>query len=370
MITYHQTPLLQSKTSKGLRKFWQGFAITDGTDYYTRTCSYQEKADGQPSSEVWSIPARVQGKNIGRANETTPRDQAILEITSNMNKKRDKGYHEEGEEIDSLPLPMLAHDYNKRAHDIDWTRPVYVQPKLDGTRMLFDGKKGWSRQGKLYLDEVISHLKWEIPEGFILDGELMLDQNEFTFQETISAIKKFRPETSPKLQFHVYDICNHKMPFKSRMDRLQYLLTHSDCPKNIIPVLTEEVEEIAQVKKAHRRFTEAGYEGVMIRNADGFYKFGNRSADLQKYKHFQDDEYEIIRVVDGVGKEEGCAIFFCRVGVNQEVKVRPRGTLAYRQELWANKEDLIGKKLTVRFQELTDDGIPRFPVGIAIRDYE
>jgi hypothetical protein len=43
----------------------------------------------------------------------------------------------------------------------------------------------------------------------------------------------------------------------------------------------------------------------------------------------------------------------------------------------------VGKKLTVRFQELTEEsssnsaaashttgGIPRFPVGIAFRDYE
>ena len=31
-----------------------------------------------------------------------------------------------------------------------------------------------------------------------------------------------------------------------------------------------------------------------------------------------------------------------------------------------NGDECIGKMLTVRYQELTDDGVPRFPVGIAI----
>jgi DNA ligase-1 len=50
--------------------------------------------------------------------------------------------------------------------------------------------------------------------------------------------------------------------------------------------------------------------------------------------------------------------------------VRPRGTREKRAEWWENREQYIGSKLTVRFQNLTADGIPRFPVGIAIRDYE
>jgi DNA ligase-1 len=50
--------------------------------------------------------------------------------------------------------------------------------------------------------------------------------------------------------------------------------------------------------------------------------------------------------------------------------VRPRGTHEERAVLLNNAGSYVAKKLTVRYQELTDDGIPRFPVGISFRDYE
>jgi hypothetical protein len=49
---------------------------------------------------------------------------------------------------------------------------------------------------------------------------------------------------------------------------------------------------------------------------------------------------------------------------------RPRGTVKRRQEMFDGLHHLIGKLLTVRYQELSEDGIPIFPVGVAVRDYE
>jgi hypothetical protein len=50
--------------------------------------------------------------------------------------------------------------------------------------------------------------------------------------------------------------------------------------------------------------------------------------------------------------------------------VRPEGTIEQREYFYAHKENYFGKMLTVKFQNLTDLGIPRFPVGIVFRDYE
>ena len=47
-----------------------------------------------------------------------------------------------------------------------------------------------------------------------------------------------------------------------------------------------------------------------------------------------------------------------------------RGNLAYYADLLKNKKKLIGKKVTVRYQGLTPDGKLRFPVMVAVRDYE
>jgi DNA ligase-1 len=123
------------------------------------------------------------------------------------------------------------------------------------------------------------------------------------------------------------------------------------------------------VKRLHAEYVAEGYEGLILRNAKGVYKVKHRSNDLQKYKEFFDAEYPIVGFREGDGVEKGCVIWLCSAPAGQ-FAVRPRGTHQERQAAFAAGAAAIGKKLTVRYQELTNDGIPRFPVGIAIRDYE
>ena len=87
-------------------------------------------------------------------------------------------------------------------------------------------------------------------------------------------------------------------------------------------------------------------------------------------KTFLDGEYRIVDYLEGTGNEAGCVIWGCETPDGQTFRVRPRGTQEDRKVLFQNGNDYIGKMLTVRYQELTDEGVPRFPVGIAIRDYE
>jgi DNA ligase-1 len=91
---------------------------------------------------------------------------------------------------------------------------------------------------------------------------------------------------------------------------------------------------------------------------------------LQKVKRFVDDEFEIIGGKDGSGRESGLVVFRCVTDSGLEFDVRPRGTHEIRAEMFKNLNEYLGKNLTVRYQELTDDGKPRFPVGLAVRDYE
>jgi DNA ligase-1 len=123
------------------------------------------------------------------------------------------------------------------------------------------------------------------------------------------------------------------------------------------------------MKEQHARFVADGYEGIMLRNTAGLYK-NVRSVDLLKYKEFFDDEYEVVGFKEGEGGEKGCVLWMCKTEKGDTFHCRPRGTREDRTELFQKGATYIGKKLTVRFQELTDDGIPRFPVGIAFRDYE
>ena len=70
------------------------------------------------------------------------------------------------------------------------------------------------------------------------------------------------------------------------------------------------------------------------------------------------------------GAEVYAAINPDKEGRDEGFAVRPMGSKAERQGYFNNGNEFIGSKLTVRYQELTDDGIPRFPVGVTIRNYE
>ena len=87
-------------------------------------------------------------KNIGKVNETTPEQQAILEMESKWIAKLKEGYFETVEEAvgQEVVLPMLAKEFSKEEHKISY--PVYIQPKLDGMRCLSINKRLISRKNK------------------------------------------------------------------------------------------------------------------------------------------------------------------------------------------------------------------------------
>lgn len=73
---------------------------------------------------------------------------------------------------------------------------------------------------------------------------------------------------------------------------------------------------------------------------------------------------------EGTGNDAGTVIWVCMTENGDLFKARPKGTREERTEYFQKGDDFIGATLTVRYFEMTDDGIPRFPVGVAIRNYE
>lgn len=128
------------------------------------------------------------------------------------------------------------------------------------------------------------------------------------------------------------------------------------------------------LEKIHDTFVDEGYEGLMIRNLKMPYDF-SRSWNLIKYKKMKDSEFDIVGAKQGTGNAAGAIIWTCETADKQHTfEVVPLGTIDSRKKLWnewnLTPEKFIGKPLTVQYQELTPKGIPRFPKGISIRDYE
>jgi DNA ligase-1 len=245
-------------------------------------------------------------------------------------------------------LPMLANKWEDRHKYI--TEPFYVQPKLDGVRLIVSNKGCYSRTGKLI--DGLEHLARNLKDGEYLDGECYA--HDKTFEEITSLFK-----TKPKdLEFHVFDYFDVNRPNLTFEERKAY-----------VNVDTFLVKNKSDVIGYHDMFVNRGYEGIMIRDARSVYEIGRRSNYLLKYKAFQTEEFTIIDAKEGGGREKGSVIWVCKVG-EHTFSVKPQGTLEVRKTYWNDKYMYIGKKLIVRYQNLTELGIPRFPIGIAIRDYE
>ena len=255
-------------------------------------------------------------------------------------------------------LPMLANKWEDRKKYI--SQPFYVQPKLDGVRLLVSKDGGISRTGKIIPGTEI--LGKGLKEGQYVDGEAF-DPN-LTFEELTSTFK-----TDPlKLKFHVFDYFDMNaldMTFEQRWEAVKSLKNkHYEYVKTTLVMLREHIPAV------HAQHVKEGHEGTMIRDMNSVYEVGQRSNYLLKHKDFQTEEYEIIGATTGHGRDANCVVWICKTEEGNVFNARPEGTLEDREYKYANKERFIGKMLTVRFQNLTDKNVPRFPVGVAIRDYE
>jgi len=107
---------------------------------------------------------------------------------------------------------------------------------------------------------------------------------------------------------------------------------------------------------------EKGYKLTIYRS--------NRTNALIKYKQFMDEEATIIDFSKGIGTEEGAIEYIVKDVRGNVLKLRPKGTIEERRRLFEEGKCLIGKKVTIRFQELSEKNVPRFPLVVCIRDYE
>lgn len=324
---------------------------------------------GQEHGKIQLKIESVKGKNIGRSNETSPSEQAELEALSKIAKQKDKGYRENKEDLVELPLlPMLASDYLKQGHRISY--PCFGSVKLDGIRCLAicteDSVQLKSRGGKLYdVSHIIKQLTSVMQVGEIWDGELYT-HNKY-LEEIVSAVKKPNKDTQ-HLDFVIFDVVEDA-PFDVRMVNILDIKARAYQHAHNIKVIDYELLTSDQhMKEAHKRYVAKGYEGVMLRNYKGLYESGKRSADLQKYKTFFDSEFKI---VDVIPDKDGGAIFVVQnTFANNQFNV-VGGSHEQRKRWLADKDSLIGKEITVKYQTTyKDTKIPQFPTFVNFRDYE
>lgn len=372
MEVAHETAILVAETKGGKAKYWQGRVLKDGADYYTQTVWWQDHSAVQEST-----PAQVLGKNLGRRNETSPEAQAHAELSAEVKKLRDKkGYRYPGEAVaaDAVVLPMLAEKFLE-VDDVEY--PCFTQPKLDGHRALYDGTRFTTRGGQVHKPHIQQALALST-KGLTFDGELMLDpacpaleglSKVERFQLSASAVKADYPDLTPWLRFFVYDVVDDK-PFAAR-DQVVWAFFKTAKAQQFgwRVVKTHPVEDEAAVLWTNAYYLGLGYEGTMVRHTTEGYRVGHRSRQLLKLKPYDDAEFEIVDVVPaGKGKAAKVGKFVCRTAEGVEFRANPKGSYELRQSYLENRTQLIGKRVTVYYEGFSDEGKPRFPRAINVRE--
>ena len=376
--TVYELPLLYELSTAGRVKTWSIAVFDRGetSDMVTRF--------GVLGGKIQETTDTIRGgKNEGRANETTAYEQAQSEAASKWEKKKKKGYVEsiEGAEAGELDtalilggvVPMLAETYAKKADKIVF--PAFIQPKLDGMRCIAikngDDVTLWSRSRKPI--DTCAHIVAAIKvhyedQDVILDGELYSHDLSDAFGKIMSSARGDSAENpSSNLQYHIYDTVAEG----SFAQRWRALDKEFPIDGALRAVQTYGVEDDAEMRDLFKLFLEDGYEGLIIRNADAPYQ-NRRTPDLQKVKTFDDAEFLIIGVKEGRGRLQGTlGTFTCQTSDGTVFDAKMTGNQEDNGKYLTDSTLWTGKMLTVQYQGLTDkNNVPRFPVGLRIREAE
>jgi DNA ligase-1 len=250
----------------------------------------------------------------------------------------------------TMKSPMLAKNWTADTRPEGW----WMSEKLDGVRAIWDGEHFRSRGGNIF--HAPAWFKAGLP-ALPLDGELFVGRGRFN--ETVSIVRSMTADWS-SVSYLVFDI-QHGDAFE---DRQRFLLglqlpAHVTIVEQVLCRSRESLDEF------ERGILSLKGEGVMLRAPRSPYEY-KRSGHLRKLKRFIDDEATVIGHQPGEGKHEGrLGALVCQLRDGKTFRAGSGFTDEQREHPPA-----IGSVVTVRYFELTPDGVPRFPTFLAVRDYE
>ena len=285
--------------------------------------------------------------------------------------------------------PMLAYPVSDKS--IDYSKDVYMQPKLDGVRCVIQAEqvdhfsrpikyevKAYSRTGKEWknIDHILFNLKpwFQLNPNVILDGELYNHGLKDNFEKIISLVRKTKPTDEDRLdaaqytEFHCYDIIDETMTFAMRNEFIKQVVPRNHCIKHVDTLIVFDEEEAQSI---HRSNLKKGYEGSIVRTND-VYKCG-RSWSLRKFKDFSDAEAYIIGYEAGKGKREGTlGKFLMQDEDGNKFGCPPGKGYNYKDMKYMldNIHEYMGQTATFTYFERTKAGSYRHPLFKCIRNYE
>lgn len=328
-------------------------------------------------------------------------EQALLECRSkDKTQRRNQDYTPDKDQAKFPFKPTLAQEY-KPGMISDKENPERIsgnwgiEVKLDGIRAIFqlndEGEPEFRSRNKTlikfqdHLYRICKKLLKKIPGCLRLDGELIVDGR--SFQDTAKAVRCSKNKNEDEDLVTMYNIFDF-IPVKDKytyVERLEMIRTayeecvgtdvfetHKGNPRcrGVVVLGYIKLKYTEEITTYLTIFENLGFEGAMLRNLDMKYVFG-RTKELLKVKNFFDDEAVVMEVLEGKGQlEKAAAKFKVKHRTGMIFKVTMSATLEEKREWFRNPETVVGKEVTYKYQEESNDGVPRFGIGLAIRDYE
>lgn len=333
--------------------------ITGDTSTGIITILHAQVDGGSEVKHVERVTTNQSGRSLS--------DQTELRVKSRVSRMLDRGYKFVKEDANAstsnqlgLKRPMLAQQFDK-VRSIDYRNAV-LQKKFDGHRCLItkhDGKLiAYSRQGKVIdtIDHVTDRLDY-LPEGFTTDGELY---SHGVPLQTIASWVKRKQENTKRLYYVIYDIISDDS-FQDRQAELRSVV-QNDGPIFVHLGIPYESDE--QMREYHRKVVVQGFEGLILRTDDRRYEDGVRSSSLIKIKQFHEMEV----TVKGVRpSKENWAVLDCETPDGKPVACSAPGTVDEKRSVYEHMDRYIGRKLTIQYSVLTNDGVPFHPSALRWR---
>lgn len=330
--------------------------------------------------------------------------QSLIDARKYYKLKLKEGYQPAGAATPPIIKAMKGNEYKEGAIKM-W--PVYTQPKIHGIRMLSQNTnknhvkehsnkiimKSWLNNtftNLNHIEDELSDFFDYLPRYAILDGELY--NHDMTFSTLTSAVKTVKT-IHPKLadvHYYIFDIDyldTTGTPFEKRYELLvnafkRFIQDRSPTnrddditalPKTFTIVQSQLAMNHTDIIKQHNDYVKIGYEGIMIKKISNgskqesklylqsLYKSG-KNNNILKYKDFKDEEVIILNYNQ---RENNQVYFNVKDTRNNIFIIKMKGDNIIHYD-----NSVIGKQMTIRYQQLSMTGVPESPIGIAIRDYE
>jgi ATP-dependent DNA ligase len=368
-------PTLYSRTSTGAVQQWT--VQIDGNKFRVEA----GQTDGKKVLSEWTV---CESKNVGRANATTPVEQALSEAQAKWDKKAKTGYTTDINKIDtctSYVEPMLAKDFEDYEDKLPWSKGVLVQNKYNGVRCTATFEGGAvvlkSRKGELWV--AVPHINKDLEKFFekhpdaVLDGELYNYDLRQKLNELTKIVRKTKAkELTPELfkrseeivRFYIYD--GYGFDGWEREDDYMERKAWIDdelakFSKYYRRVPTEMVFSKDELDAIYNKYLADGEEGAIIRLPKSAYE-NKRSKNLLKYKPEHSAEARLKKLHEGTGNWAGTAktATLVREEDGVEFDATFKGTFEQGVERLKNPQDWEGQLITYLFTGFTGLGVPNY----------